>query len=44
MGLFVISIIVIPAYEPESDIIESGIPNATSYSIDSGSEAGMTDS
>ncbi len=39
---FLNSIFVIPAYEPESVIIESGIPNTTSYSIDSGSEAGMT--
>jgi len=44
MGFIINSVIVIPAPEPESVIIEAGIPNTTNYSIDSGSEAGMTDS
>ena len=44
MGLFIKSVIVIPASEPESVIIEAGIPNTTNYSIDSGPEAGMTGS
>ena len=39
MGLFINSVIVIPASKPEA-----GIPSTTNYSIDSGSGAGMTGS
>ena len=44
MEFIINSVIVIPASEPESVIIEAGIPNTTNYSIDSGSGAGMTGS
>jgi len=44
MRLIIISIIVIPAYEPESieKLVVLGIPGSTI--TDSGSETGMTDS